>query len=116
MNKELENNTNLSHYRVVSKIGAGGMGDVYLAQDTRLDRSIALKILPADLAGDPERMRRFVLEAKATSALNHPNIITIYEIGAEGETNFIAAEYIEGETLRDDPRFQELLRKVGFQQ
>ena len=89
----------LSHYRIVSKIGAGGMGEVYLAQDSRLDRKVALKILPEDLALDDERMRRFVQEAKAASALNHPNIITIYEIGETGKQHFIAAEYIDGETL-----------------
>jgi serine/threonine-protein kinase len=93
-------NSTISHYRIVSKIGAGGMGEVYLAQDTTLDRKVALKILPEDLAIEGERMRRFVQEAKSASALNHPNIITIYEIGETGRQHFIAAEYIDGETLR----------------
>lgn len=90
---------NLHRYRIVARLGSGGMGEVYLAQDTMLDRKIALKILPEDLAIDSERMRRFVQEAKAASALNHPNIITIYEIGEAANKHFIAAEYIEGETL-----------------
>jgi eukaryotic-like serine/threonine-protein kinase len=90
---------NLQNYRLVSKLGAGGMGEVYLAHDARLDRKVALKILPEDLAIDGERMRRFVLEAKAASALNHPNIITIYEIGEAGKQHFIATEYIDGQTL-----------------
>ena len=101
MSKELRANTTLSHYRVVSKIGAGGMGEVYLAQDTKLDRKVALKILPADLAANQDRMRRFVQEAKAAAALNHPNIAHIYEIGESDGTNFIAMEFVDGETLRE---------------
>src|ERR1044072_4192998 len=90
---------NLPHYRILSKLGAGGRGEVYLAHDARLDRKVALKILPEDLPIDGDRMRRFVQEAKAASALNHPNIITIYEIGEAGNKHFIATEYIDGETL-----------------
>jgi serine/threonine protein kinase len=93
--------TRLGRYEIRSHLGAGGMGEVYLAEDTRLDRKAALKILPADVATDPERMRRFVQEAKTASALNHPNIITIYEIDQSGSTAFIATEFIEGSTLRE---------------
>lgn len=88
-------------YEIRSQIGAGGMVVVYLAEDTKLDRQVALKILPADVADDQERMHRFVQEAKSASALNHPNIITIYEIGEDGDTHFITTEYVEGETLRE---------------
>ncbi|MFZ0061207.1 MAG: protein kinase, partial [Pyrinomonadaceae bacterium] len=101
MNKELPPNTTLSHYRIVSRLGAGGMGEVYLAQDTKLDRKVALKILPTDLAANQDRMRRFVQEAKAAAALNHPNIAHIYEIGEADDTNFIAMEFVDGKTLRE---------------
>src|SRR5713101_4393553 len=92
--------TKLGRYEIRSKLGAGGMGEVYLAQDTKLDRKVALKILPADVAAHPDRMKRFVLEAKAASALNHPNIITIHEIEQIDSVNLIATEFIDGETLR----------------
>src|ERR1700738_3900269 len=98
---QLSPGASLSHYRLVSKIGAGGMGEVYLAQDTKLDRKIALKILPADLAANQDRMRRFTQEAKAAAALNHPNIATIHEIGESDGVNFIAMEFIDGATLRE---------------
>ncbi len=101
MNKELLPNTILSHYRIISKIGAGGMGEVYLAEDTKLARKVALKILPSEFAQDLSRMNRFVREAKSASALNHPNIITIYEINEFENTHFIATEFIDGRTLND---------------
>src|SRR3989441_5647838 len=104
-------NQTISHYKIVSKLGEGGMGEVYLAQDTKLDRKVALKMLPADVAAHPDRMKRFVQEAKAASALNHPNIITIHEIDEWGSSptiregiHFIATEFIDGETLRERMR------------
>nr|MBA3442831.1 serine/threonine protein kinase [Pyrinomonadaceae bacterium] len=99
MNSDLSNTT-LSHYRIVSKIGAGGMGEVYLVRDAQLERTVAVKILPAGAAADAHRMSRFIQEARAASALNHPNILTVYEIGVENDTHFIATEYIDGVTLR----------------
>ena len=92
--------TLISHYKIRSMIGAGGMGEVYLAEDTQLERNVALKILPAQLASDEQRMRRFAQEARAVSSLNHPNIITIYEVGEVDSTHFIATEYVDGLTLR----------------
>src|SRR5882724_8273101 len=93
--------TSLSHYEIRSQLGAGGMGEVYLAVDTRLDRTVALKILPADVASDHQRVRRFLQEAKAASALNQPHIITIHEVGEADSTYFIATEFIDGLTLRE---------------
>jgi serine/threonine protein kinase len=93
--------TKLGRYEIRSKIGAGGMGEVYLAQDSKLDRKVALKVLPAEVAAHPDRMKRFVQEAKAASALNHPNIITIYEIDETDSVSFIATEFIDGATLRE---------------
>jgi non-specific serine/threonine protein kinase len=89
----------LTHYQVESLLGAGGMGEVYLARDPRLERAVALKILPLDLAFDADRMQRFTREAKAASALNHPNVATIYDIGESDALHFIVMEYVEGHTL-----------------
>jgi eukaryotic-like serine/threonine-protein kinase len=112
---ELLPNTNLSHYRILKKLGAGGMGEVYLAEDTRLRRKIALKVLPENIAGDKERLRRFEQEAFAASALNHPNILTIHEFGADGDAHFLATEFIEGETLREKLNRDELTLKKSVE-
>ena len=93
--------THLGHYRILSPLGAGGMGEVYLAEDTKLDRRVALKVLPAQYTQDEDRLRRFVQEAKAASALNHPNIITIHEIGEAQAGHFIVMELVQGRTLRE---------------
>src|SRR5882762_8898912 len=89
------------HYQFLEKLGAGGMGEIYKAQDTRLNRFVAIKVLSTASAGDPERRRRFIQEAQAASALNHPNIITIHDIVSEGDSEFMVMEYVSGKTLVD---------------
>src|SRR5215471_17469440 len=89
----------LSHYRITDRLGAGGMGEVYLAEDTKLKRKIALKVLPTNVATDPERLARFQREAEALAALNHPNIVTIYAVEDVDDVHFIVMEWVEGRSL-----------------
>ena len=96
MTMPLSNGTRLGPYEILAPLGAGGMGEVYRARDTRLGRDVALKILPPDLANDPSRRQRFELEARAVAALNHPNIVAIYDVG----DGYIVSELVEGESLQ----------------
>src|SRR5437660_4252810 len=90
----------VGHYRITSKLGAGGMGEVFLADDTRLERKAAIKFLPAEVAADPERRKRFLTEAKAASALNHPHVCIVYDVGETVEgVPFIAMEFVGGQSL-----------------
>ena len=105
----LDPGTKFGRYEILSRIGQGGMGDVYLAQDTsELGRNVAIKLLPKELAGDPKWMRRFIREARTVSALNHPNVLTIYEFGNVDATRFISMEYVDGVTLREYLRTNQL--------
>ncbi|MFQ5742984.1 MAG: protein kinase [Acidobacteriota bacterium] len=91
----------LGPYKIIEQLGAGGMGEVYLGEDTRLGRKVAIKVLPAEFASDPERLARFEQEARAAAALNHPHIAVVHDIGTEGDTHFMVQEYLEGDTLRE---------------
>jgi len=113
----LDPETQLGRYEIRSLLGTGGMGEVYLAQDTSLNRKVALKVLPADVSANQDRMRRFKQEATAAASLNHPNIAHIYEVGVASDLNFIAMEYVDGTTLRekihkDDEQLSKLLRTL----
>src|SRR5262245_7649494 len=95
----LNTGVRLGPYEIVALVGAGGMGEVYKARDTRLERTVAIKVLPADLAADPERRARFEREARAVAALTHPHICTIHDVGRHEDTDYLVMEYLEGETL-----------------
>src|SRR6202046_4900354 len=97
----LATGTKLGPYEVVAPIGAGGMGGVYRARDTRLQRNVAVKVLPASFAVDANKLRRFEQEARAAGALNHPNILAIYDMGVQDGAPYLVTELLEGETLRD---------------
>src|SRR5450755_650432 len=97
----LTSGTKLGPYEIQSPIGAGGMGEVYRARDARLNRDVAIKILPASFSADPERLQRFAQESRAAAALNHPNILSIFDIGENHGAPYVVSELLEGETLRD---------------
>src|SRR5437867_5315510 len=99
MNETLPVNSNISHYRILSKLGAGGMGEVYLAEDTQLGRHVAIKLLPPETVSGEQARKRLVREARAAATLDHPNICSIYEVGEADGRSFIAMQYVEGETL-----------------
>src|SRR2546425_5679635 len=95
----LTSGTKLGPYEILAPLGAGGMGEVYRAQDTRLDRTVAIKVLPSHLSSDPARRQRFEREAKIIASLNHPHICTIHDLGQQDGTDYLVMEYLEGETL-----------------
>jgi serine/threonine protein kinase len=97
----LTSGTKLGPYEILSALGAGGMGEVYKARDSRLNRDVAVKILPASFAADADRLQRFAQESRAAAALNHPNILSIFDIGDDRGTPYVVFELLEGETLRD---------------
>ncbi len=101
MAQSLTAGTTVGHYTILAPLGASGMGEAYTATDTRLDRTVAIKVLPSDLAGDPARRARFEREAKAIAALSHPHICTLHEFGTQDEIDFLVVEHLEGETLAE---------------
>src|SRR6516225_1915133 len=115
----LTSGTKLGPYEIDSPLGAGGMGEVYRARDTRLDRSVAIKILPSHLSDNPEARQRFDREARAISSLNHPNICTLYDVGHQNGMNYLVMEFLQGETLADrlikGPLPLELALKYGIE-
>lgn len=120
LDNQIMDGQSIAHYRIIGKLGEGGMGEVYRARDTRLDGEVAIKVLPPEIADGPQRRMRFLREAKAASALNHPNVCTIYEVSEtdEGEP-FIAMEYLRGQTLaslaRQKPLESEQVVNIGIQ-
>src|SRR5437870_7076489 len=97
----IENGTVLSHYEIIAPVGAGGMGEIYKARDPRLNRTVAIKVLPQHIVDMAERKQRFEREAQAIAALNHPHICVVYDVGRDNGVDFIVMEYLEGETLAD---------------
>src|SRR5579859_1945449 len=95
-------NQSIAHYKICASIGAGGMGEVFRARDTRLNRDVAIKILPKEFAGDPDRLRRFEQESKTLAALNHPNILTIFDAHVHKGAPYLVSELLEGQTLREE--------------
>src|SRR4051812_45153101 len=93
--------TRLGPYEVLSALGAGGLGEVYRARDTRLNRAVAIKVLPPELAKDGDRLTRFGQEGRPTASLNHPNIVAVFDVGVEGQQPYVVSELLEGETLRE---------------
>ncbi len=107
----LDPGTKLGPYEIVAPLGAGGMGEVYRARDTRLGREVAIKVLPQHLSANPETRARFEREARAVSSLNHPHICTLHDVGREGDTDYLVLELIEGETLAAAPRARARCRR-----
>jgi eukaryotic-like serine/threonine-protein kinase len=97
----LTSGTKLGPYEIQSQLGAGGMGEVYRARDTRLERIVAIKVLPASFSAEPERLRRFEQEARSVATLNHPNILAVHDIGTHDSAPYMVCELLEGETLRE---------------
>src|SRR5437764_11409175 len=112
--KATPQNTTIAHYRILETLGAGGMGAVYKAYDEKLHRVVALKVLPPEAVTQEDRRRRFLQEARAASALNHPHILIVYEVGEADERPYIAMEYIEGQTLRQHIMAGSLAFKDGL--
>src|SRR5688572_25903333 len=106
----LESGARLGRYEILSLLGAGGMGEVYRAKDPKLDRDVAIKVLPSDFSHNPDRLRRFEQEARAAGALNHPGIVSIFDVATQDDVFFVVSELLEGETLRE--RLKE--RKLSF--